>query len=73
MLMEYPMLIEYLLGCENAIVYALSQLDSVSINVKAHAELASGVPSYACPVAETNRLNARVDLIVRQKADITIA
>ena len=60
-LMEYPMQIEYVRGCENAIADALSRLDSISIDTEVPADRARGVPSYACPVAEADRLDARVD------------
>ena len=72
-LMEYPMQIKYVLGCENAIADALSRLDSVAIDAEVPAELAKGVPSYACTVAEADRLDARVDWIAQQNADTTIA
>ena len=57
------MQIEYVRGCENAIVDALSRLDSVSIDAEDFAKLARGVPFYACPVAEVDRCNARNDWI----------
>ena len=71
--MEYPMQIEYVRGCKNAIGDALSRLDSVSIEAEVPAELATGVPSYACPIAEVDRLDARIDWIAQQGADPTIA
>ena len=71
--MEYQMQIEYVRGCENAIADVLSPLDSVSIDAEVPAELARGVPSYACPVAEVDRFDARTDWIVQQSADPTIA
>ena len=67
------MQIEYVHGCENAIADALFRLNSVSIDAEVPAELARGVPSYACPVAEVDRLHARTDWIAQQSADITIA
>ena len=60
-LMEYPMQIEFVRGCENVIADALSRLDSVAIDAEVPAELARGVPSYACPVADADRLDARTD------------
>ena len=60
-LMEYPMKIEYVRGCENVIADALSRLDSVAIDAQVPAELARGVPSYACLVADADRLDARTD------------
>ena len=60
-LMEYPMQIEYVCGCKNAIADALSRLDSVSIDAEVPAELARSVPTYACPVAEVDRFDARTD------------
>ena len=67
------MQIEYVRGCENAIADALSRLDSVSIDAEVPAELARGVPTYACPVAEVDRFDARTDWIAKQSADLTIA
>ena len=72
-LMEYFMQIEYVRGSENAIADALSRLDSVSIDSEVPAELARGVPSYACPVAEADRLDARIDWVAQQSGDATIA
>ena len=37
------------------------------------AELARAVPSYACPVAEADRLDACVDWIAQHSADLIIA
>ena len=72
-LMEYPMQIEYVRGCENVLADAMSRLDSVSIDAEVPTELARGVPSYACPVAEVDRLDARTDWIAQQSADPTSA
>ena len=72
-LMEYPMQIEYVRGCKNAIADALFRLDPVFIDAEVPAKLARGVPSYACPVAEADRLNERVNSIALQRADATIA
>ena len=71
--MEYTMQIEYLRGCENVLADALSRLNSVSIDAEVPAELARDVLSYACPVAEVDRLDARTDWIAHQSVDITIA
>ena len=70
--MEYPMQIEYVRGCENAIADALSRLASVSIDAEVPEELARGVSSYACPVAKADRLDAGVYWIEEQSADLTI-
>ena len=67
------MQIEYVRGCENAIADALSRLDSVAIKSEVPAELAKGVSTYACPVAEADRLDARTDWVVQQNADATIS
>ena len=67
------MQIEYVRGCENANTDALSRLDSVFIDADVLAELARGVPSYACPVAEPDRLDAGIDWIAQQSADATTA
>ena len=66
------MQIEYVRGCD-VIADALSRLDSVSIDAVVQAELARGVPFYACPVTEADRLDARIDWIAQQSADATIA
>ena len=67
------MQIEYVRGCENAIADALSRLDSVSIDTEVPAKHAKGVPTYAYPVAEVDRFDARTDWIAQQSADPTIA
>ena len=67
------MQIEYVRGCENAIADALSRLESVAIESEVPAELARGVPTYACFVAEADRLDERTDWVVQQNADATIA
>ena len=66
------MQIEYVRGCENAIADALSLLDSVSIDAEVPAELARGVPSYACLVAKVDRFDERTDWIAQPSADLTI-
>ena len=60
-------------GCENEIANALSRLDSVALDAEVPAELARGVPSYACPVAEVYRLDPHTDCDALQSADATIA
>ena len=67
------MQIEYMSGCVNAIADALFRFDLISIDAEVPAELARGVPSYACPVAEADLLKARVDWIAQQSDDSTIA
>ena len=64
---------EYVRGCEYAIADALSHLDSVAIDSEVPAKLGKGVPSYACPVADADRLDARTDWAARQRADTTIS
>ena len=44
----------------------------MSIDSEVPAELARGVPSYACPVAEADRLESRIDWVVQQSADAII-
>ena len=58
--------IEYVRGCENAIGDALWRLNSVFIDAEVPAEFARKVPSYACTVAEADRLDARVDSIAQK-------
>ena len=45
----------------------------MSIDAEVPAELARGVPSYACPVAEVDSFHARIGWIAQQSADPTIA
>lgn len=67
------MKIKYVRGFENAIVDALSRLDSVANDSEMPAELARGVPVYACPVADADRLDARTDWAAQQRTDTTIS
>ena len=72
-LMEYPIVIEYVKGTENTIADALSRLDSSAIDCEVPSDLAKGVPSFACPAAEVDRLDARTDWLAEQRADETIS
>ena len=72
-LIEYPIVIEYVRGAENKIADALSRLDSIAIDNEVPADLARGVPSFACPVAEVDRFEARIDWLAAQRADGTIS
>ena len=71
--MKYPMQIEYVRGCENAIADALSRLDFVSIDAEVPVELARGVSSNSCPVEEVDRFDARTDRIAQKSADPPLA
>ena len=71
--MEFPIAIEYVRSAENTIAEALSRLDSVAIDYEVPAKLARGVPSFACPVSESDRLDARTYWISEQQSDGTIA
>ena len=72
-LMEYPIVIEYVKGTENTIADALSRLDSCAISCEVPSDLAKGVPSFACPATEVDRLDARTDWLAEQRADETIS
>ena len=72
-LMEYPIVIEYVKGTENTIADALSRLDSCAISCEVPSDIARGVPSFACPAAEVDRLDARTDWLAEQRADETIS
>ena len=72
-LIEYPMQIDYVRGCENVIADALSRLDSVAIDAEVPAELARGVPSYAFSVADADRLDARTNWAAQQRTDTTVS
>ena len=72
-LMEYPVVIEYVKGSENSIADALSRLESSAIDAEVPSDLAKGVPSFACPAAEVDRLDARTDWLAEQRADETIS
>ena len=71
--MEYPIVIEYVKGSENTIANALSRLDSCAISCEVPSDLAKGVPTFACPAAEVDRLDARTDWLAEQRADETIS
>ena len=71
--MKYPMQIEYVHGCENAIADVLFRLVSVSIDAEISAKLARNVPSYACTVEVIDRFDARTEWIAQQRADPSIA
>ena len=64
-LMEYPIQIEYVRGSENALADAFSRLDSVAIDSEVPNDLAKGVPSYVCPIADVDRLDARTDWLAQ--------
>ena len=71
--MEYPIVIEYVRGSENSISDALSLLDSVAVDNEVPTDLARGVPSFACPATQVDRLEARTDWLAAQRADGTIS
>ena len=71
--MEYPIVIEYVRGSENSIADALSRPDSVAVDNEVPAYLAKGVPSFACPATQVDRLEARTDWLAAQRADGTIS
>ena len=72
-LMEYPVAIEYVRGTENTIADILSRLSGHAVDDAVPASLAQGVPSFACPVFEVDRLEVRTDWLAEQRADPTIA
>ena len=59
--MEYPIVIEYVRRFENSITDALYRLESVAVDNKVPADLARGVPSFACPARQVDRLEAQTD------------
>ena len=71
--MEYPVVIEYILGTENTIADILSRLSGHAIDDAVSSALASGIPSYACPVCDADRLDIRTHLYAEQRADATIS
>ena len=70
--MEYPIVIEYVRRFENSISDALSRLDSVVVDNEVPANLARGVPSFACPATQVDSLEARTDWLAAQRAEGTI-
>ena len=72
-LMEYPIVIDYVRGSENNIADALSRLDSVAVDNELLADLARGVPSFAVPATQVDRLEARTDWLAVQRADGTMS
>ena len=67
-LMEYPIVIEYVCGSGNSIAYDLSQLDSVAVDIEVLDDLARGVPSFACPATQVDRLEALTYWLAAQHA-----
>lgn len=59
--MEFSMQIEYVRYFENAIADALFSLDFLSIDAEVLALLARVLPSYACSVANAERINSCVN------------
>ena len=57
-LMEYPIVIEYVRRSEHSIDDAFSRLDSVAVDKEVPANLARGVPSFACPATQVDCLEA---------------
>ena len=49
------------------------RLDSVAVDNEVLADLARGVPSFVCPATQVDRLEARTDWLVTQRADGTIS
>ena len=72
-LMEYPIVIEYVRGSENSIADAISRHDSVAVDNEVPADLARGVPSFACPATQVHRLEARTDWLAAERAEGTIS
>ena len=60
-LIKYPIVIKYVRGSENSIADAFSRLDSVAVNNEVPANLARGVPSFAFPATQVDRLVAPTD------------
>ena len=59
--MEYPIVIEYVRGAENSIADALSRLDSIAVDNEVLNELVLGVPSFASPVVDMDRVDTKTD------------
>ena len=59
--MEYPIVIEYVRGSENSIAYAISRFNKVAVDYEVPADLERGVPFFACPATQVDRLKARTD------------
>ena len=57
--MEYPIEIEYLNGSENTIADILSRVTGHAVDQIVPTDLASGIPTYACPVDDADRLELR--------------
>ena len=71
--MEYPIEIEYLKGSENTIADILSRLTGHAVDQMVPTYLASGIPTYACPVHDADRLELRTHWLNEQRADPTIS
>ena len=71
--MEYPIVIEYLKSAKNTIAEILSCFTGHSLDRLIPYNLASGIPTYACPVDNADRLELRTRLLNQQRADTTIS
>ena len=72
-LMEYPIEIEYLKGSENTIADILSRFTGHAVDQMVSTDLASGIPTYVCPVDDADRLELRTHWLNEQRADPTIS
>ena len=65
-------MINYVRGVENSIADAPFGLDLIAIDNEVPNQLQRGVSSFACSVAEVDRIDARTDWIAKQQSDETI-
>ena len=71
--MKYPIVIDYVRLSKKIIADALTRLELVAVDNELPANLARGVPSFACPITQVDRLKARTDWLAAQSADDTIS
>ena len=71
--MEYPIIIEYIKGTENVIADVLSRFDGHAVDQIVSPDLATGIPTYVCPVNDADRLELRTHWLNEQRANPTIA
>ena len=72
-LLEYPIVVEYIMGTENTIADVLSLFKGHAVDQIVPPELANGTISFACPTSDADRLKIQTHWLNEQRADPTIA
>ena len=73
MLLEYPIVIEYITGTENTITDVHSCFKIHAVNQIVPPEVANGIFSFAWPTSDADRFELQTHWLNEQRADPTIA